>query len=222
MYARSAPTAIEYSGFIMNGGSIAGNTGSYSGGVYVDECATFTMNNGSITDNVGNDYGGVAFGSCTFTMTGGTITGNTGTYGGVCVEGVMNISGKVTITGNTGGNVVMNGGTLMISDYLVSTSSIGISCISATPTSDTPVKVVDGFTGSNASLKSFFSDNNAYVVRKNGTENYLELRVTYTVTLTGSLPFYRAEDSAGGYHTSSFSAAEGDTIILKSSVLDKR
>ena len=71
---------VAYSGtLIMNNGSkITGNSSSsyYGGGVYVGG-GTFTMNGGTISGNTAGDWGGgVYVGGGTFTMTGGTISGN--------------------------------------------------------------------------------------------------------------------------------------------------
>ncbi|MBO4539022.1 MAG: right-handed parallel beta-helix repeat-containing protein, partial [Clostridia bacterium] len=204
--------------FTMNGGSIADNVGNVdnaksSGGVGLDESSIFVMNGGSITGNTGT-YGGVrALSDSCFIMNGGTITGNTGTYGGVYVEGEdygeFEISGNVNITGNTGGNVVIDETTRLVCASLLSTSSIGLSHATLTPTADTPVQV-DSRIGSNVPIKSFFSDNAAYAVRKNSNE-CLELRVAYTVTLaeTG----YVVTDDVGEYNES-FATTAGETITL--------
>lgn len=101
--------------FVMYGGSITGNTGSYPG-VYLESSSyyprTFTMYGGEITNNkntsTSNSFKGggvyVEGNRNTFTMTGGKITGNqTATAGGgVYVEGQSNfiVSGDVQITGN--------------------------------------------------------------------------------------------------------------------------
>ena len=101
--------------FVMYGGSITGNTGSYPG-VYLESSSyyprTFTMYGGEITNNkntnTSNSFKGggvyVEGNRNTFTMTGGKITGNqTATDGGgVYVEGQSNfiVSGDVQITGN--------------------------------------------------------------------------------------------------------------------------
>jgi len=75
--------------FTMNGGTISGNSVSFSadvviaatvpipsgGGVYVS--GTFTMNGGTISGNTAAEGGGVYVGGGTFTMSGGTISGNT-------------------------------------------------------------------------------------------------------------------------------------------------
>ena len=102
--------------FIMNGGSITGNTCtlSYSGGG-VHVYGTFTMNGGTITGNNGSYSGGVYQSDGTFTMTGGEITGNTGKVGGgVCLDGGTFAMEGGSITGNTGtvgGGVYLNDGT---------------------------------------------------------------------------------------------------------------
>jgi RNA polymerase subunit RPABC4/transcription elongation factor Spt4 len=44
--------------FIMNGGSISGNSANYGGGVYVREGGNFTMNGGSISGNSARNNGG--------------------------------------------------------------------------------------------------------------------------------------------------------------------
>lgn len=101
--------------FVMYGGSITGNTGSYPG-VYLGYSSyrsrTFTMYGGEITNNkntsTSNSFKGggvyVEDSKNIFTMTGGKITGNqTATYGGgVYVEGQSNfiVSGDAQITGN--------------------------------------------------------------------------------------------------------------------------
>ena len=101
--------------FVMYGGSITGNTGSYPG-VYLGYSSyrsrTFTMYGGEITNNkntsTSNSFKGggvyVEGDRNTFTMTGGKITGNqTATDGGgVYVAGQSNfiVSGDAQITGN--------------------------------------------------------------------------------------------------------------------------
>jgi hypothetical protein len=86
--------------FTMNGGSITGNTATYSGGggVSVDS-GTFTMSGGSIMGNSAA-IGGVSVGSGTFTMNGGSIIGNA-SFGS---------AGVVVVFG--GGTFTMNGGSI--------------------------------------------------------------------------------------------------------------
>ena len=101
--------------FNMYGGSISGNrsqdcsgvlfdNGSYNGGTGT----VFNMYGGEITGNTSTYAGsGVyVFNNNTFNLYGGSITGNTGGSGSVYVSGgTFTVSGDVTITGNTGGNV---------------------------------------------------------------------------------------------------------------------
>ena len=90
----------------QGGGTITGGYGYYGGGVYVASNATFTMNGGSITGNSARNSGGGVYVDhyATFTMNGGTITGNTAIYcgGGVFVDACGSCTlNDVTITGNT-------------------------------------------------------------------------------------------------------------------------
>ncbi|MDR2485855.1 MAG: right-handed parallel beta-helix repeat-containing protein [Treponema sp.] len=116
--------------FIMEYGSITGNTAKNNGGggVYINSGSTFTMEGGSITDNVsgnGNGGGVLVNPASTFTMKNGTITGNivnnNGSGGGVYINSnaVFNMQNG-TIAGNTvnfahgsgGGVYVNNSGTI--------------------------------------------------------------------------------------------------------------
>jgi uncharacterized repeat protein (TIGR02543 family) len=109
--------------FIMNGGTISGNTyaggegggvswSGYGGGVFVD--GTFIMNGGTISGNTAGGFDGEGGGvvvnrNATFIMNGGTISGNTaGGYGG---GGVSIRSGSSTGT-FVDGTFTMNGGTI--------------------------------------------------------------------------------------------------------------
>ncbi|MDR1072820.1 MAG: hypothetical protein LBL45_04000 [Treponema sp.] len=88
--------------FVMGSGSkIRGNTNTSirSGGGGVDVSGTFTMSGGTISGNsVSTGYGGGVFVSGTFTQSGGTISGNTAGFGG----GVyMNGNGTFTMSGGT-------------------------------------------------------------------------------------------------------------------------
>jgi hypothetical protein len=84
--------------FIMNGGTISGNTVSNGGGG-VATWGIFTMNNGTISGNTASRGGGVYVGSGTFTMRGGTIEGNNSSRGGGVYRDVS-------------GNIIMNSGTI--------------------------------------------------------------------------------------------------------------
>ena len=104
---------VDRGTFNMSGGEISSNISGESGGGIELSSSIFTMTGGSISQNKAEYgyYGGgidVSYGS-TFTMNGGTITGNTsctggGVYVGTAVENygnnTFNMNGG-TITGNT-------------------------------------------------------------------------------------------------------------------------
>lgn len=150
-YYYGAVTVNNGAVFKMYGGSISGNqcisTGG-AGGVYVYG-GTFEMYGGTITDNtyIQDDWsggGGVSVNSAgTFTMSGGTITNNTASGnaksgGGVYFSGrAFNVSGNITITGNTkngtANNVFLSGEAITVTGPLTG-SPIGVT------TSNTPDK----------------------------------------------------------------------------------
>ncbi len=95
--------------FRMSGGIITGNRPTQDGGgVYND--ASFTMSGGSITGNSAKSGGGV-YNFETFTMSGGSITENTAMAngGGVYTYNPIKLSGDVTITGNIKGGTITDG-----------------------------------------------------------------------------------------------------------------
>ena len=78
-------------------------------------------------NNKGNG-GGVVVEESAFNMTGGTIIGNAATVGGVYVsDGTFSLSGKPTVTGNTGGNVYLpDGRTIAVTGALSDGAKIGV------------------------------------------------------------------------------------------------
>lgn len=124
--------------FTMTGGSIAGNTAESGGGVYVDEGGTFTMEDGSINNNqvTSGGGGGVMVNKGSFTLSGGSITGNAtsdATYGyggGVCLYGAFYLSGDVIIQGNTkdgtADNLYLGWQTINITGPLGKNAHIGV------------------------------------------------------------------------------------------------
>lgn len=114
---RGAGVRIDKGTFVMNGGTITGNTASVHGGAIYAIYGTFTMNGGEITGNNAGDKGAgvcVAGGGTVFTLNDGTISGNTasGNGGGVYVDDTFVMKGG-SITGNisngaNGGGVYVN------------------------------------------------------------------------------------------------------------------
>jgi hypothetical protein len=123
--------ALQGSKFIMNGGSISGNTAPKGGGVFVIEGSSFTMNGGSISGGTiaaTTTGGGVYVDTgCTFTMNDGTISGSKAKDygGGVYVHSGTNTSISTGFTMNGGtisGNEVSGGasgggGVYVLGDY---------------------------------------------------------------------------------------------------------
>jgi len=93
-------------------GNIATGRNLYGTGVWVGDRGTFEMNGGTIAANTATNGGGVFLGSGTFTMRGGTITGNTAQEngGGVFARGGTFTKSGGIITGHntdpSNGNVV--------------------------------------------------------------------------------------------------------------------
>jgi hypothetical protein len=128
---RGAKKTGVYAGgtFMMQGGTISGNSNSenFGGGVWV--LGTFTMSGGTISENSATVGGGVAVWG-TFTMSGGTISNNftDGVGGGVQVflgtftmQGGM-ISGN-TASGTGGGGVAVKTGAFTMQGGTISRNS---------------------------------------------------------------------------------------------------
>ena len=125
--------------FKMTGGTIGGtdandaNTATNGGGVCVSKNGSFEMSGSScITNNKADSYGGgvhISYASATFTMKGGSITGNNAyksdyisTFGGgVCVG-----NGTFTMTDGsiTGNNAAYGGGVYTVNEFKMSGGSI--------------------------------------------------------------------------------------------------
>ena len=119
--------------FEMTGGSITGNNAAYGGGVCVSKNGSFEMSGSScITNNKADSYGGgvnINYASATFTMKGGSITGNNAyksdyisTFGGgVCVGNGTFTMSDGSITGN---NAAYGGGVYTVNEFKMTGGSI--------------------------------------------------------------------------------------------------
>lgn len=123
--------------FIMNSGSISGNTAAWAlgGGVYVGS-GTFIMNGGSISNNTATDYyggGGVYVDGGTFTMNDGSISKNIATGSSSIRGGGVNVyGGTFTMTGGTiSENSSVDGGGLFLYDATATVNNGSISGNSA-------------------------------------------------------------------------------------------
>ncbi len=123
--------------FTMSGGTISGNTAKDGGGIHNDD-GTFTMSGGTISNNIASECGGGVYndgmftmegaskisgdkasdgggvyidtGSDGFTMSGGTISGNTapGKGGGVYVFSSFAMSGSAKVAADNDVYLMMN------------------------------------------------------------------------------------------------------------------
>ena len=201
--------------FEMTGGSITGNNAAYGGGVCVSKNGSFEMSGSScITNNKANAYGGgvhISYASATFTMKGGSITGNNAyksdyisTFGGgVCVgSGIFTVSGEVTVTDNTkGGTKGADGkftGDTKNNVYLPTGKTITIGTDKLSEGAQLGVTVSGDYgdypftSGWNANISDktpsdyFISDTDGYVAKLNGSELKMVTHVhNWTYTASG-------------------------------------
>lgn len=183
--------------FNMYGGTITGNnahtnTYEYGGGVNVSYGAIFNMHGGTISGNsakngaavsVTEKNGGAEKTPSTFNMYGGTISGNTSTFGAVYVasDGEFNLyaESQVTITGNTGGNVVVDSrvaaqpGVFNVKGEIAENSQIGVTLLGTTKTFGS------GYTDNNEGVNP-----NSYFVSDDSTTPYCVLNDEDLLTFT--------------------------------------
>ena len=188
--------------FTMTGGSIAGNTAESGGGVYVDEGGTFTMEDGSINNNqvTSGGGGGVMVNKGSFTLSGGSITGNAtsdATYGyggGVCLYGTFNLSGDAIIQNNTKAgatdNLYLGWNTINITGPLGENARIGVTA------EGVPRRFISGWSDNMAGedpADYFSSDGDALGIGLNADGNVVLGSLCTTITLDpkgGTLPEY--------------------------------
>lgn len=251
---------VNYNGtFNMSDDSrITGNTAFRGGGVYVerslggnnDKPGNFAMSSGTIggatTDDANQaQYGGGVYVAGTFTLTGGSITGNKtkGNGGGVYVnaDSTFTVSGAPKITNNTqktttSSNVYLTegpagkpGAVIVIGDaHLASGAEIGVRT-GKKPTDGTPVTIA---TNANSGDKQYFSsDESEYSMYVEGSELKLaivpahEHRWTYTASNATTITATCGDDSCtskdGGSVTIKAPAALTYDGTTKAAAVDK-
>ena len=194
--------------FTMTGGSIAGNTANAGGGVYVDKGGTFTMEDGSINNNqaTSGGGGGVMVNEGSFTLSGGSITGNAtsdATYGyggGVCLYGTFNLSGDAIIQNNTKAgatdNLYLGWNTINITGPLGENARIGVTA------EGVPRSFISGWSDNMAGedpADYFSSDGDALGIGLNADGNVVLGSLCTTITLNpngGTLPEYSLVEGA--------------------------
>ena len=172
---------------INNWGNLALWNGNITGNSVVDYAAgvanwgEFTMFGGSVTGNSADEDGGGVYNlDGAFAMFGGSVTGNSAGKdgGGVYNFGFFNLSGSVTITGNTtdgaDSNVYLPDGDAIA----VATSGMGAGA-SVGVTAEAPGSTPTVVTGS-TDATVFFSDDETYALTENDT-NGLKLVLTSTL-----------------------------------------
>ena len=181
--------------FCLNAGTISGNLGT---GIAVWNDCSFLLNGGDISDNAaadklidGKSIGGVYLrDNASFTMTGGTIEGNTGsTCGGVYAEGTVNLSGDVKIAGNalsdgTASNLYLSADQLInVTAPFGENASVGVST-GTKPGIEEPVKFTKGllqYAGADG-VKAFFADSTEEDVEPTYSGYEANLITKYTVS----------------------------------------
>lgn len=188
--------------FTMTGGNITGNTANTGGGVYVYKGGTFTMEDGSIKNNqatVGGG-GGVHVHEGTFTLSGGSITGNTtnsdtfGYGGGVCLYGTFYLSGDAIIQNNTKAgaidNLYLGWNTIKITGPLGENARIGVTA------EGVPRSFISGWSDNMAGENPadyFSSDGDALGIGLDADGDVVMGNLCTTITLDpngGTLPEY--------------------------------
>ena len=163
------------SGGIENNGTLTVTDGTViaAGGIGVDNKGTFTMNSGTITAASG---AGVA-NDGTLIMNGGTVTG---CDKGIEGSGGITVSGKVKISGNTSGNLILPDGKTVSVGTLDSTANIGITAEKQGElTAGGSIRLTSGgaayttrFFADNAAAYAIFADGEDLVMRMLGEHTH--------------------------------------------------
>lgn len=234
--------------FTMTGGSIAGNTANAGGGVYVDEGGTFTMEDGSINNNqaTSGGGGGVMVNKGSFTLSGGSITGNTtnsdtfGYGGGVCLYGTFYLSGDSIIQNNTKAgatdNLYLGWNTIKITGPLGENARIGVTA------EGVPRSFISGWSDNMAGENPadyFSSDGDALGIGLNANgdvvlgslctiitqptdKSVIEGKTaTFTVNATGSEPLsYQWQQNMNGSGWTDITGETNDTYTTGKTTMD--
>lgn len=180
------------SGKIENSGmlTVSDGTVTATGGIGVDNKGTFTMNSGTITAAGGT---GVANGG-TLIMNGGTVTG---CDKGIEGSGDITVSGKVKISGNTNGNLILPDGKTVSVGTLDSTANIGITAEKQGElTAGGSIRLTSG--GAAYTTRFFADDAAAYAIFADGEDLVMRTLGQHTHCICG-----HPADGAGniGDHT---------------------
>ena len=167
---------IERGGTLeLQSGYITDNRAEDGAGVYISDGGSFTMTGGTIAGNTvtGNGGGVYVSGGATLSMTGGRVVENTaaGDGGGVYAAGDVALSGGASVTGNTADGERSN-------LYLAASQQITVSSLSG----QVGVSAPAGGTFAVGTATGFFSDSTAYDVHSSGSRFSLVLSPLDSVT----------------------------------------
>lgn len=164
---------------IFSGGYLTANSAEDGAAVYVADGAFFTMTGGTVTGNTASGNGGGVYlsGDAFFTMTGGKIADNTasGDGGGVYAAGSASLSSGASISGNTAGGRTGN-------FYLASGKSILVNAL----TGQVGVSAPEGGVFATGTASGFFSDSSAYEISSSGSTYSLVLSPLSSVSASFS------------------------------------
>ena len=164
---------------LLSGGYLTANSAEDGAAVYVADGASFTMTGGTVTGNAASGNGGGVYlsGGASFAMSGGRITDNTasGDGGGVYAAGSASLSGGASISGNTAGGRTGN-------FYLASGKSILVSAL----TGQVGVSAPEGGVFATGTASGFFSDSSAYEISSSGSTYSLVLSPLSSVSASFS------------------------------------
>lgn len=247
--AKGGGVYVDSSGtFTLTGGNITGNTANAGGGVYVNKGGTFTMGDGSINNNkatVGGG-GGVMVYEGSFTLSGGSITGNAtntntnGFGGGVCLYGTFYLSGDSIIQNNTKAgatdNLYLGWNTIKITGPLGENARIGVTAENA------PRSFISGWSDNMADENPadyFSSDSNAWgiglnadgdvvlgslctIVTQPADKSVIEGKTaTFTVNATGSEPLsYQWQQNMNGSGWTDITGETNATYTTEKTTMD--
>ena len=164
---------------LLSGGYLTANSAEDGAAVYVADGASFTMTGGTVTGNAASGNGGGVYlsGGASFAMSGGRITDNTasGDGGGVYAAGSASLSGGASISGNTAGGETGN-------FYLASGKSILVNAL----TGQVGVSAPEGGVFATGTASGFFSDSSAYEISSSGSTYSLVLSPLSSVSASFS------------------------------------
>lgn len=164
---------------VLMGGYITDNSAEDGAGVYVSDGGSFLMTGGDIMGNTAKGNGGGVYlsGGASFTMQGGRIINNSAAEigGGVYAAGSVQLSGGVSISGNTAGGKTGN-------LYLASEKRILVNSLSGRVGVSAPEGGVFATGTAPGTASGFFSDSSAYDVLVSGSDYSLILSPLSRVT----------------------------------------